>query len=179
MMPRMSKLIFLPLLAILLMSACQSGGGNIAHQRSIAELNLKAQELMQAGDAKGAVARLESALDLEPNNTQTQHNLAIAYQNAGDYDRAVAMFTQLKDAPGVDKPEMLKSLGIAYEAKADTLWGKAQENEKEKQPLEQEAGQYYQLALDSYQQSLDGLKHPEEVQAQIQALQEKLKNPQQ
>src|SRR5437868_5059904 len=73
---------------------------DVVHQRSIAELNQKAQTMMQSGDYEGAVSRLEAAHDLEPTEPNTTYNLAIAYQSKGDYPKAIAIFNQLLEHPG-------------------------------------------------------------------------------
>lgn len=164
---------------VLSASGCQK---DIAHQRSIAELNQKAQALMSAGDYDGAIGRLEAAHDLQPDEPNTLHNLAIAYQTKGDYDKAIATFKEVMDKPGMDKAEIQKALGISYEAKADTLEAKAKEAEEAAKPdktkaqqLHQEANQTYHQALEYYQQAVGGLKDPTEVKAQIKALEDSFK----
>ncbi|HEY9685625.1 MAG TPA: tetratricopeptide repeat protein [Coleofasciculaceae cyanobacterium] len=166
---------------LLLLGGCQQ---DVVHQRSIAELTQKAQSMMQAGDYNGAVARLEAAYDLQPNETKTMYNLAVAYQMQGNYDKALDMFSQLQDKPGMDKAQIQKAIGITYEAKADALDAEVHEQEEnpkadkaQVQQKKQAAVETYQLALQSYQQALagNGLKNPEEVQKQIESLEAKLK----
>jgi tetratricopeptide (TPR) repeat protein len=170
------------LVVLTLSSGCQK---DVVHQRSIAELNQKAQIMMQNGDIDGAIARLEAAHDLEPDEPNTLHNLAIAYQTKGDYDKAITLFTQLMSKPGTDKAELYKALGVTYEAKADQLEGQAKEAEaapkadKTKvQQLSQQSEEAYNQALASYQQAVaNGLKAPGDVQKQIEALEARKKNP--
>jgi tetratricopeptide (TPR) repeat protein len=166
---------------LLLLGGCQQ---DVVHQRSIAELTQKAQSLMQAGDYNGAVSRLEAAYDLQPNETKTMYNLAIAYQMQGSYDKALELFSQLQEKPGMDKAQIQKAMGITYEAKADALDAEVHEQEEnpkadkaQLQQKKQAAQETYQLALQSYQQALagNGLKNPEEVQKQIESLEAKLK----
>lgn len=181
--PFQNPLMVAGLLATLaLFSGCQK---DVVHQRSIAELNQKAQVMMQSGDVDGAIARLEAAHDLEPDEPNTMHNLAIAYQTKGDYDKAIPLFTQLMDKPGMDKAELYKALGVTYEAKADQLAGQAKEaadnpkaDKAKTQQLNQQAEEAYGQALASYQQAIaNGLKNPADVQTQIEALEARKKNP--
>jgi tetratricopeptide (TPR) repeat protein len=167
---------------LFLLGGCQQ---DVVHQRSIAELTQKAQSLMQAGDYNGAVARLEAAYDLQPNETKTMYNLAIAYQMQGSYDKALSLFSQLQDKPGMDKAQLQKNMGITYEAKADALEAEIHEQEEDPkadkaqlQQKKQAAVETYQLALQAYRQALadNGLKNPEEVQKQVESLESKL-NP--
>lgn len=55
----------------------------------IQTLNKKANDLMAAGDVDGAIARLESINDLNPNFPQTNYNLGIAYYKKGDKEKAL------------------------------------------------------------------------------------------
>jgi tetratricopeptide (TPR) repeat protein len=170
------------LVTLTLLGGCQQ---DVVHQRSMAELNQKAQTMMQSGDVDGAIARLEAAHDLDPNEPNTTHNLAVAYQTKGDYDKAIALFTQLMGKPGMDKAELYKALGVTYEAKADQLAGQAKEaldnpkaDKVQTQQLDQQAEATYAQALSAYQQAIaSGLKNPAEVQKQIEALQARKKNP--
>jgi tetratricopeptide (TPR) repeat protein len=179
-------LLTLALLLLVSASGCQSGT-SLVHQRSMAELNQKAQMLMQAGDTAGAVARLESAHDLEPNEPNTAYNLAMAYQSLGRFDQAIGVFTQILDKPvpgGPEPAEVRKAMGITWEAKADKLAAEAKNIDDEKnkldpaksQILEQEATQAYKAAIDNYRQAVDSghLKDATEVKRQMAALQERL-----
>lgn len=163
---------------LLLLTGCK---GDVAHQRSIAELNQKAQQMMNAGDFQGAISRLEAARDLRPDEPGTLHNLAIAYQMKGDYDQAIQMLSQLTDKPGLNPAEIRKALGIAYESKADRLAMQAKElrdNPKgdpaKVQALEAEANASYQQALESYRLAAAGLKDPKPIEEQIKALEGEL-----
>lgn len=162
------------------LSACQK---DVVYQRSMSELNQKAQAMMQAGDYAGAIARLESAHDLQPDEPNTTYNLAVAYQMQGQYDKAISMFTLLLEKPGpLSKPEIQKALGITYEAKADKLSADAKEVQETsksssvKAPqLEQDAAQSYKMAMSYYQQAVQGgVKNAAELQKQVTALDSKL-----
>lgn len=54
----------------------------------VQKLNEKAAELMQQGDVDGAIARLESIQDLNPNFPQTNYNLGIAYKEKKQYEKS-------------------------------------------------------------------------------------------
>ncbi len=182
------RVLALPLSAVFLLavSGCQ-GSGNIAHQRSIAELNQKAQVMMQSGDYAGAVARLESAHDLEPEEPNTAYNLGMAYQSMGRFDQAIGIFTQILDKPqsgGPEAAEVRKALGITWEAKADKLASDAKAATEEKgkadaaqiQTLTHESSQAYRAAIDNYREAISSghLKDAADVQHQMDALKERL-----
>jgi tetratricopeptide (TPR) repeat protein len=113
----------------LLLTGCQlpenlGDTSTMIHNRSVSDLNVKAKALMEQGDAPGAIARLESAYDLVP-APETLYNLAVAYQQVGNFDKAVAAFQKLLDAkssqPLLSPFNLHRSLGIVLEAKADKL----------------------------------------------------------
>ena len=166
----------------LVLTGCQQ---NVVYQRSMAELNEKAQALMASGDIDGAVSRLEAAHDLQPDEPNTTYNLAIAYQTQGSYDKAIPLLKHLVEKSQLDKAQVQKTLGITYEAKADQLAFKVSEAEsdpkadKDKIPqMKAETQQAYELAIESYQQALPGLKNAAEVEKQIEALEARLKKSQ-
>ena len=171
-------------LILTLSSGCTQ---DVVHQRSMAELNQKAQSMMQSGDYEGAVSRLEAAHDLEPNEPNTTYNLAIAYQTKGDFDKAIAIFNQLLEKPGPDgspmsAPEIHKAMAITLEAQADKLDADAKaaedapKGDKSKaEALSHQANLTLQQALMHYQKALPGLKNHTEVSNQIQAIETKLK----
>lgn len=80
----LKNLLFLIAL-ILFSSTVFTGCSNL----DIEILNNKAAELMQKGDIDGAIARLESIQDLNPNFPQTNYNLGVAYKEKGEYDKAL------------------------------------------------------------------------------------------
>ncbi len=53
---------------------------------AIHELNNKAESYMDKGDTETAICRLKSSLDLDDDVYQTHYNLAVAYNNIGNYD---------------------------------------------------------------------------------------------
>lgn len=174
----------LSLLLAGMLSGCTAGGGEIAHQRSIAELNQKAQQMMNAGDIDGAIGRLESAHDLEPENVRTSYNLATAYQMKGDHAKAVDVFKTLVDKPGLEASDIYRGMGISHEAEGDAALAKGQELKDQAKPdmaaaqlKVEEAMGHYQAAIESYQKAQKGAKKPKELQAQAEALQQRLTEP--
>lgn len=175
----------------LLLGLAFSAGGcrtDVVHQRSLSELNQKAQSLIQSGDYAGAIARLESARDLQPDEPGTTYNLAIAYQATGRYDQAIGLFSQLLEKPGnvgasgLSPAEIRKAMGITWEAKADKLTADAKAMEGDPkgdrsrmEALNREAEQAYRAALDNYREALAGeLKDAADVRRQMAALEARL-----
>ena len=171
-------------LTLTLASGCKE---DVVHQRSVAELNQKAQSMMQGGDYDGAVSRLEAAHDLDPAEPNTTYNLAVAYQAKGDYPKAIAIFNQLIEKPGPDNspmsaPQIHKAMGITYEAEADQLeasaktLGNAPKGDKAKaQQLHHDSTVALQEALMHYQKALTGVKDVQAISTQIQSIESKLK----
>lgn len=166
-------------------SSCKE---DVVHQRSISELNEKAQQMMQSGDYEGAVSRLEAAHDLEPDEPNTTHNLAVAYQTKGDYEKAIAVFNTLLKSPGpngspMSAAELHKDIGITYEAQADKLEADAKKLEDEPkgdktkaQKFKQESHEALTQAVSHYKEALPGLKSDAEgIAHQIEAIEAKLK----
>ncbi len=171
-------------LTLTLTSGCKA---DVVHQRSVAELNQKAQIMMQSGDYDGAVSRLEAAHDLDPAEPNTTYNLAVAYQVKGDYPRAIAIFNQLIEKPGPDNspmsaPQIHKAMGITYEAEADQLEASAKSMEDTPKGDKAKAHQLHhdstvalQEALMHYQKALTGVKDVQAISTQIQSIESKLK----
>jgi tetratricopeptide (TPR) repeat protein len=149
-------------------------------RKPVAQLNLKAQELLQNGQAEAAIARLESALDLAPQEPGTLYNLAIAYEKAGHPLESVKAFEQLltlnpNQGPQLNPSEIHKSLGVLYEAIAeaylsgvpleavnldDSASGDDEERvsespEKSSKPDLPAAQKAYETAIEHYQQAID------------------------
>lgn len=94
---------------------------NVVTGKAVAELNAKAQALLQQGQTEDAVARLESAYDLNPEQLDTLRNLAIAYQANGQYQEAADKYRLLAEKDTANAAQWLQSLGIALEEDADSL----------------------------------------------------------
>lgn len=73
------------ILSLLIIAITFSACSNI----DVQILNNKAAELMNKGDIDGAISRLESIQDLNPNFPQTNYNLGIAYKEKKDYNKAL------------------------------------------------------------------------------------------
>lgn|GEM_PF-2422540 len=177
-----TSLAIASVLMTLSLTACK---GDIVHTRPMAELTQKAQALMASGDFEGAIARLESAHDLNPAEPNTTYNLALAYQAADKPLKAIPLVTELLDKhpAGVPKEgELKKLLGMLWEAQGDQLHKAAQaaeEGDKKNtktstEPNEQdvEANRAYSTAIDFYSQALQspGVTDAESLKAQIAAL---------
>lgn len=89
-------------------------------------LNQRAAELMQQGDIEGAIARLESIKDLNPNFPQTRYNLAIAYLEKEEFDKSIEEFKKAIELKK-DFADAHYSIAVIFENKA------LQEFEKEKE----------------------------------------------
>jgi len=107
----MKKLrILLILLVLPLITSC----GKIISNPDIRTLSQKASELMDAGDYKGAISRLESINDLNSNLPEIHYNLGIAYYNDEDYEKSIQ---HLKDALKIN-PKLTDSnytIALAYQ----------------------------------------------------------------
>jgi len=77
-----------------LFSACELAPPT-AMGPAIAKLNASAQQAMAQGNTATAVARLESARELAPNQPELSHNLAAAYLANNNFEQAAALFDQL------------------------------------------------------------------------------------
>ncbi|MBX2860637.1 MAG: tetratricopeptide repeat protein [Vampirovibrio sp.] len=148
--------ITLTIVTCVTMTGCNE---SIVYKRSIGDLNQKAQTLLQQGDTAGAVARLESALDLDPEEPSTLFNLAVAYRANGDLNKSIQAFKTLLEQGGGDKGKLLKSLGVVYEEIGDTLMTKSSEAGEEndaatEKTLKKDALDAYELATQHYEEAL-------------------------
>lgn len=120
-------------LSLFVMTGCDKAS---VYNPSIADLNTKAQAMLQNGDTKGAVSRLESARDLNPKEPLTMYNLAIAYEQNGDSEKSIALFQEMLDEkivpPGVNEFGLKKNLSVALESLADMYSVQADEATEKK-----------------------------------------------
>lgn len=142
-------LSFLALICLLFTTSC--GTKLSISNLSIQKLTNKAQKLMQAGDFEGAIGRLESINDLNPNLAENHYNLGIAYYKTDEKQKAVNSLEKaiildegLKDAYytlaviyeefALANMEKLEKTGNDKEKKVNLLikimddYGKAREN---------------------------------------------------
>lgn len=81
---------------------------------NVETLNTKAKLLMEKGDTDGAIARLESINDLNPNLSQNYYNLGIAYYKKQNYEKAL---NNLHNATKLDHKytQAYKTIAIIHE----------------------------------------------------------------
>lgn len=114
----MKKLLFL--FVILTMSVFTTACVN---NLAVQQLNNKAAELMKKGDVEGAISRLEASVDLDSSIFETQYNLAVAYTENEDYDKAEDAYKKALELKP-DSPNVYYSLAVMFENYAkDTYTG--------------------------------------------------------
>lgn len=103
------KILFLLALTPFLVSCTK-----VISNPDVQTLNQKAVELMNSGDVKGAIARLESINDLNPNFPQNHYNLGVAYYKNEEYKKSIE---SLKQAISLDKniADAYYTIGLAYQ----------------------------------------------------------------
>ncbi len=85
-----SLLIFGIMFIMLFCTAC-------VNRFAVQELNNNAKELLAAGKIDAAIARLESSIDLDESVYETHYNLAVAYIQAKEYDKALKSLEKVKE----------------------------------------------------------------------------------
>ncbi|MEW5821610.1 MAG: tetratricopeptide repeat protein [Cyanobacteriota bacterium] len=163
------KNILTVFLSIILIS-CSYGCSNL----DIQTLNNNAAQLMASGDIDGAIARLESIQDLNPNFPQTNYNLGIAYKEKGDLDKSLHYLERAVELkPNFTQAQL--SLAIVYEELSEKLLqNEIDKLEKEKPDSvkseddikltdEQKAKliNYYKKSIENYEVYLSGSTVPE------------------
>ncbi|MBQ4646901.1 MAG: tetratricopeptide repeat protein [Candidatus Gastranaerophilales bacterium] len=56
---------------------------------AVHELNQKANDYLEEGDLKSAISRLEASVDLDGNIYESRYNLASAYMQTGEFEKAL------------------------------------------------------------------------------------------
>ncbi|MHB0968897.1 MAG: sulfatase-like hydrolase/transferase [Thermoanaerobaculia bacterium] len=74
----------------------------------------EASDLARQGDRRGAIARLERAVANNPRFTDAIANLAILYDDVGDFEKAAAMYKKAIDANPTNAAGPAASLGWLY-----------------------------------------------------------------
>ncbi len=105
--------IFIAVLIVSFMS------GACINNLAIQELNIKAKEYLDKGDYDEAIKRLESSVDLDGSIFETRYNLAVAYVNKEEFQKAV---NQLNEAISINplNPDVYYTLGVASEGEASS-----------------------------------------------------------
>ena len=103
------KILFLLALTPFLVSCTK-----VISNPDVQTLNQKAVELMNSGDVKGAISRLESINDLNPDFPQNHYNLGVAYYKNEEYEKSI---DSLKQAISLDKNlvDAYYTIGLAYQ----------------------------------------------------------------
>ncbi|MDD3014543.1 MAG: tetratricopeptide repeat protein [Candidatus Gastranaerophilales bacterium] len=115
------KNIILIFISIILVTSCSN--------LDIQKLNNKANLLMKAGDIDGAISRLESINDLNPNFPQTHYNLGIAYNKKRQYDKAISSLQEALRLKN-DFADAYYTLAVICEEKALSLIDKNKKPDK-------------------------------------------------
>ena len=90
---------------------------------AVYELNELAHEHLRNGDVDGAIARLVSSVDLDPNHYETRYTLAMAYMQKDICDEALLHATVAFEL--IEKePAIYKLLAEAYMCTADMIYEK-------------------------------------------------------
>ncbi len=169
--PRILSGILLGLFVISL-SGCQQ---NMIYGRAVQDLNIKAQEALAQGDTPKAVSRLEAALDLVPQEPRTRYNLAVAYQQNKNWDKALKLLEALdKDRSGSESTEeaqnVILSLAGSYQNLAESMLPK-KTGEKLDPAKHAQIEELFKKALAAYQRvKTDSAEKKQEVQFQLQVI---------
>ena len=142
-------------------TACLNNFNNFAVQ----ELNNKAQEYLNKGEIEKAISRLESNVDIDGSIFETRYNLAVAYIQAKEFEKALAQIKVAKEL----KPENADVYylnGVAAEGRAnqiiegdDDLAEDKDEDKKLSAEDKQEITNHLKQAIDSYNKYIE--KNPE------------------
>jgi len=87
---------------------------------AVHELNEIAAQHIEAGEIKGAISRLESSIDLDPNIYESRYNLAVTYITANRCQEAVEQIEEAKKLTK-NEPAVFYTAGSAYECAARNL----------------------------------------------------------
>lgn len=162
------------LLAVLVIMPFLVSCTKVISNPDIQTLSNKASELMNSGDIKGAISRLESINDLNPNFPQNNYNLGVAYYKDQEYDKAI---NSLKRAIDLDKnlTDAYYTIALAYESIAqnlkDSLDNKSQKNTESKQTDSVEVSEEKVLSKTEIEAKIiDSLKNSKDYYSQYIAL---------
>ena len=148
---RMKKvlMIFMALFMSVMCTACLNNFNSFAIQ----ELNNKAKEYLNKGDMEKAISRLESNVDLDGNIFETRYNLAVAYTQAKEYEKALAQLKVAKEL-NPENADVYYLTGVAAEGKANEIIEADEDDNDEKKKLsledKTEIAKNFALAIESY-----------------------------
>ena len=74
--------------------------------------------LLRLGKVTQAIQELEKAIALKPGDLTAQTNLALAYEQSGDYAKAISLFKRLEDETASDPSHSLPSYVLAAYARS-------------------------------------------------------------
>lgn len=132
---------------------------------AVQELNNNAQKMLAAGDAEGAISRLESSIDLDDTLYETHYNLAVAYLEVKKFDKAENALKKVFELNS-DFADAYHSMGVVNEEKAYQIINGENsdendinnENANNKKVLtdeqKQDISKYFTTAIDYYNQYL-------------------------
>lgn len=98
---------------------------------AVHELNERAVKFTQEGDYQKAIARLESAIDLDESVYETRYNLAVAYIGNNDCEKALESIEKAQSLLKDEDSSLLYSKGVAYDCLADKLINKKDDDGEE------------------------------------------------
>lgn len=98
---------------------------------AVQELNNKAQEMLKTGNVEGAIARLESSIDLDESVFETHYNLAVAYMQADKYDKALKSLEKVIEL-NPDFADAYHSTAVCYEEQAYAIISGEADKDKDK-----------------------------------------------
>ncbi|MBQ3102237.1 tetratricopeptide repeat protein [bacterium] len=155
----------LMILTALFMSIMCTACLNNFNSFAVQELNNKAQEYLNKGEVEKAISRLESNVDIDGGIFETRYNLAVAYVQAKEFEKALAQIKVAKEL----KPEnadVYYITGVAAEGIATSIMegdddSDEDKNENKKLSAEdkQKLAENLNLAIESYNQYIE--KNPE------------------
>ncbi len=148
---------------------------------AVYELNEKAVKLMQDGETQGAISRWESSVDLDPNVYETRYNLANAYVNLKQCDKALL---HAKAAQELSKKEPMANyiLAVSYECSANQMLETKDENgeivkkefksKEEQQKVMAEYVDYLENAMKNYDAYVTEMQNAEDSDSIIKKVNE-------
>jgi tetratricopeptide (TPR) repeat protein len=158
---------------------------------AVQELNNNAKIMMSEGKIDDAIARLESGIDLDETVFETHYNLAVAYIEKKDYEKALKYLDNVEKL-NPDFADTYYSRAVVLEDKAVDIENgekdKVAENEddnavpKEKKPLTEdekmEICKNLEAAIDNYNKYLskdEKSKDKDKISQKIEELNQKLR----